>query len=212
VYNDSVGGAKSWSLAISPSSGTADLALDSALCQRALVTGVDPATGAALSTTSAPTKAQSDAVLAGVTDVLLNGNLHAKPTLMVAGRSDALLPVNNSERAYAAYNHLIEGSASQLHYIEVTNAQHFDAFIPFSGFDTRYVPLHAYFMQAMNAMYAHLTTGAALPPSQVVRTSARGGVPGAAPAITALNVPAIAVAPAAADSIGFSGNSVAVPQ
>jgi hydroxybutyrate-dimer hydrolase len=51
-----------------------------------------------------------------------------------------------------------------------------------------------------------------LPPSQVVRTTARGGVAGAAPAITALNVPAIAAAPAAADAIGFSGSSVAIPQ
>lgn len=212
VYNDSVGGAKSWALATSPSTGMLDLALDSALCQRALVTGVDAVTGAALSTATLPTKAQSDAVRAGIAEVLLNGNLRAKPTLMVAGRSDALLPVNNSERAYTAYNHLVEGASSKLHYIEVTNAQHFDSFIPFSGFDTRYVPLHAYFTQAMNAMYAHLTTGSALPPSQVVRTTARGGVAGAAPAISALNVPALAAAPAAGDAISFSGNSVAIPQ
>jgi hydroxybutyrate-dimer hydrolase len=212
VYNDSVGGAKSWPLAVSPSSGKADFALDSALCQRALVTGVDSVTGAALGAATVPTKAQSEAVRAGIAEVLLNGNLRAKPTLMVAGRSDALLPVNNSERAYTAWNHLVEGAASKLHYIEVTNAQHFDSFIPFSGFDTRYVPLHAYFTQAMNAMYAHLTSGAALPPSQVVRTTARGGVAGAAPAITALNVPAIAAAPVATDAIGFSGNAVAIPQ
>ena len=41
----------------------------------------------------------------------------------------------------------------------MTNAQHFDAFIPFSGFDTRFVPLHVYFTQAMDAMYAHLKNG-----------------------------------------------------
>jgi len=211
VYNDSVGGAKAWNLGVSPSTGVADFSLDAALCQRALYTGVDSVTGVALNTTSTPTKAQSDAVKAGVAEVLLNGNLRGKPTLMLAGRSDALLPINNSERAYAAYNRTVEGASSQLSYIEVTNAQHFDSFNAFSGFDTRFVPLHTYFIQAMNAMYANLKDGKALPPSQVVRTTVRGGAPGAAPAITAANVPAIAAAPAAADLIGFAGTSLAVP-
>jgi hydroxybutyrate-dimer hydrolase len=211
IYNDSVGGAKSWNLAVSPSTGVADFSLDAALCQRALVTGVDTVTGAALTATSRPTKAQSDAVKAGIAEVQLTGNLHGKPTLMLAGRSDVLLPINNSERAYAAYNHLVEGSASKLSYIEVTNAHHFDTFLPLSGFDTRYVPLHTYFVQAMNAMYANLKSGTALPPSQVVRTTARGGVPGAAPAITAANVPALSATPATADQIGFAGTSLNVP-
>ncbi|MDB5847242.1 MAG: hydrogenase, partial [Rhodoferax sp.] len=190
VLNTSVGGAKAWTLAVSLSTGTADFAFDGALCQRALVTGVDTVTGTALTASTVPTKAQSDAVRAGMGEVLLNGNLRGKPVLMVGGRSDALIPVNNSERAYAAYNRLVEGSASQLRYVEVTNAQHFDAFNPFSGFDNRFVPLHAYFTQAMNAMYARLKSGTALPPSQVVRTTPRGGVPGAAPAIAVGNVPA----------------------
>lgn len=211
IYNDSVGGAKSWNLGISPSTGVADFSLDAALCQRALFTGTDTVTGAALSATSTPTKAQSDAVKAGVAEVLLNGNLRGKPTLMLAGRSDALLPINHSERAYAAFNRSIEGAKSKLSYIEVTNAQHFDTFNSFSGFDTRFVPLHTYFMQAMNAMYANLKNGTALPPSQVVRTTVRGGTPGAAPAISAANVPAISAAPAVADQIGFAGTSLSVP-
>lgn len=211
IYNDSVGGAKSWNLGVSPSSGVADFSFDAALCQRALYTGVDTVTGAALTATSTPTKAQSDALKAGVAEVLLNGNLRGKPTLMLAGRSDALLPINNSERAYAAYNRSVEGAASQLSYIEVTNAQHFDSFNAFSGFDTRYVPLHTYFVHAMNAMYASLKDGKALPASQVVRTTPRGGVPGAAPAITAANVPGIAATPAVADQIVFSGTSLSVP-
>ena len=212
VLNTSVGGAKGWTLAVSPSTGVADFGLDGALCQRALVTGVDPVSGAALTASSVPTKAQSDAVRAGIAEVLLNGNLRGKPVLMVAGRSDALLPVNNSERAYLGYNRAVEGSGSQLRYIEVTNAQHFDAFNPFPGFDTRFVPLHAYFTASMNAMYARLRSGTALPPSQVVRTTPRGGAPGAAPAIGAANVPAISMSPATADQIGFNGTSVNVPQ
>ena len=43
------------------------------------------------------------------------------------------------------------------------------------------MPLHLYFNQAMDPMYDHLKNGTALPASQVVRTTPRGGTPGAAP-------------------------------
>ncbi len=213
VYDNSVGGARSWALATSPSTGVQDFGLDTALCQRALVTGVDE-TGAALTsvaTSTRPTAAQSTAVRAGMAQVVVNGNLQGKPTLIVAGRSDALVPVNNNSRAYVAFNKVVEGSASKLGYIEVTNAQHFDTFNSFSGFDNRFVSLHVYFVRAMDAMYAHLKNGTALPPSQVVRTTPRGGNPGQAPAVTGAAVPAISAAPAAADQIGFAGTSVTVP-
>ena len=213
VYNDSVGGARSWQLATSVSTGVQDFGLDNALCQRALVTGVDEAGAAltAVATSTRPTAAQSAAVRAGIAEVVLNGNLRAKPTLIVAGRSDALVPVNNNARAYLAFNRVTEGAASKLDYIEVTNAQHFDGFLPFGGFDTRFVPLHVYFNRAMDAMYAHLKNGTALPPSQVVRATPRGGVPLAAPAITAANVPQISAAPLVANQIGFAGTSINVP-
>jgi hydroxybutyrate-dimer hydrolase len=211
VYNDSVGGAKAWQFAVSRSTGVADFGLDNALCQRALVTGTDPVTGAALTADSFPTKSQSDAVRAGINELLLSGNMRGKPAIIVAGRSDGLVPSNDNGRAYAAFNHAKDGS-NETRYIEVTNAQHFDTFIPLlSGYDTRFVPLHVYFNRSMDAMYAKLKTNAALPPSQVVRTTPRGGTPGAAPAITAANVPAISASPAAADAITFSGTTLAVP-
>ena len=211
VYNDSLGGAKAWQLAVSPSTGVADFGLDNALCQRALVTGTDPVTGAQLTAATLPTKAQSDAVKAGIAEVVLNGNLRGKPVIIVSGRSDALIPVNHNSRAYTAYNKVVEGAASRLRYIEVVNGQHFDAFLPFAGFDTRFVPLHPYFNQAMDAMYAHLKNGAALPASQVVRTLPRGGMPGAAPALTAANVPPFVTTPAPANQIGFDGTALTVP-
>ncbi len=213
VYDNSVGGARLWSAATSVSTGVQDFGLDNALCQRALVTGVDE-TGAALTATATstrPTAAQAAAVQAGINEVLLSGNLRGKPTLVVAGRSDALVPVNNNARAYAAFNRVTEGASSRLSYIEVANGQHFDSFNAFSGFDTRFISLHIYFNRAMDAMYATLKNGTALPPSQVVRSTPRGGTPGAAPAVTAANLPAISAAPAAADQIGFAGTSLAVP-
>lgn len=214
VYNNAVGGAKSWPFAVSPSTGLPDFGLDNALCQRALVTGVDE-TGAPLTdvaSSSRPTLAQSKRVQQGIAEVLVNGKLKRTPTLIVAGRSDALVPVNHNARAYASLNRVREGRHSALRYIEVTNAQHFDGFLPFGGFDTRYVPLHLYWIRAMDAMWAHLTQREPLPPSQVVRTTPRGGTPLAAPALAAANVPPISAAPAAGDRIGYVGDAIDVPQ
>lgn len=211
MVNNSIGGPRPWLWAVSPSTGVPDFGLDSALCLRALVTGLDAITGIALTTGSLPTREQSDRVRTGITEVLLNGNQRGRPTLIVAGRNDALIPVNHNSRAYVAKNRLIEGANSKLAYIEVTNAQHFDTFLNLTGWDTRFVPLHPYFNSAMDAMYAHLTAGKALPPSQVVRTTPRGGVAGAAPPISALNVPQASDLPAAGNLIVFSGTSVNVP-
>ena len=187
-------------LSASPSTLTADLNLDGALCLRNLVTGSD----------AAALKLQ-----AGVDETRRSGNLHGKPAIIVHGRADALLPVSHTSRAYYALNKLTEGSSSKLSYIEVTNAQHFDSFIGLPtvlpGYDSRYVPLHVYLNRALDAVYANLKSGSSLPASQVLRTVARGGTPGAAPAITAANVPAIAATPAAADAIVFSGSTVTIP-
>ena len=175
--------------------------LSGALCLRNLLTGNSPA---------------AVALQAGQNEVRRNGNLRGKPALVIHGRDDGLLPVNHTSRPYTALNKQVEGSASRLSYIEVTNAQHFDGFIGLPavlpGFDTRYVPLHAYLFRGLDAMWAHLTAGTPLPPSQVVRTTPRGGVPGAAPAITGANVPAIAAVPAAADTIRFQADTLFVPE
>ncbi|MEO7150462.1 MAG: 3-hydroxybutyrate oligomer hydrolase family protein [Burkholderiaceae bacterium] len=213
VYDNSVGGARGWQFATSPSTGVQDFGLDNALCQRALVTGVDE-TGAplgAIATSTRPTAAQSTAVRAGIGQVLLNGNLRSKPTIVVAGRSDAQAPVNNNARAYVAFNRSVEGAASQLAYVEVANAQHFDGFLARSGFDTRFVPLHVYHGRAMDAMLAHLRDKVALPSSQVVRATPRGGNPGQAPSISAAHVPAILATPLSADVIRSTGSTIDVP-
>lgn len=212
VYNDSVGGAKAWQFAVSPSTRVADLGLDNALCQHALVTGFDPVTGFNLSESSVPTRAQSDAVRAGINEVLHTAKLRGKPTIIVAGRSDALVPVNHNARAYTVLNRGLDGSSTRLRYIEVVNAQHFDAFLPFSGFDTRFVPLHPYFNQAMDAVWANLRSSTALPASQVVRTTPRGGQPGAAPAITAAQVPPFVTRPATANTIEVSDGLIRIPE
>ena len=123
--------------------------------------------------------------------------------------------MNHTSRAYAALTGSLEGSSSRLRYIEVTNAQHFDSFIGLPavlpGYDTRYIPLHIYLNRALDAMYAYIKNRTPLPASQVLRTVPRGGTPGAAPALTAANVPVIPTTPAAADAITLSGTTLKVP-
>ncbi|MGA0610508.1 D-(-)-3-hydroxybutyrate oligomer hydrolase [Caldimonas sp. KR1-144] len=200
INNRSVGGPRRDVASVSPSTLAADMNVDGALCLRNLVTGSD---------------ANALALQAGLDATRRSGNLHGKPTLIVHGRSDALLPVNHTSRPYTALNKRVEGQGSRLSYIEVTHAQHFDGFIGLPavlpGYDTRYVSLHLYLFRALDAMYGHLAQGQALPPSQVVRTVPRGGTPGAAPALTAANVPPIALAPAAGDRIEFSDNTLRIP-
>src|SRR5471032_374399 len=203
IYENAIGGAVGYPFGASPSSGLADQSLDGFLCLRAPATGVDPVTGGALNGTLA---AQSARVRAGVAAVKASGNLHGKPAIIVQGRSDTLIPVNNASRAYLALNASVEGSDSKLRYIEVSNANHFDSFS--SALPASIVPLHVYLIRALDAMYAYLKTAQALPPSQVVRTVTRAG--NATP-ITLLNVPPIAAAPPAGNTISVSGAVVDVP-
>jgi hydroxybutyrate-dimer hydrolase len=197
VNNLSVGGPARDLLSVSASTGLQDFNVDGALCLRDLLSG----------STLAARSLQS-----GIDETRRNGKLNGKPAIIVHGRNDALLPVNHTSRPYFGLNKQAEGAASKLSYIEVDNAQHFDSFIPLlAGYDTRYVPLHVYLFRALDAVYDNLKTGKALPGSQVVRTVPRGGVAGAAPAITAANVPAMASTPAAGNVIAYSAGTVTVP-
>ena len=203
VYENSVGGAKGYTAGVSPSTSLADQSLDGFLCLRSLATGRDAVSGANLEGTLA---GQSARVRAGVAEVAASGKLNGKPAIIVHGRSDTLIPVNHASRAYLGLNAAVEGSNSKLRYIEVTHANHFDSFS--SALPTLIVPLHVYLNRALDAMYAHLSTKQALPPSQVVRTVTRAD---ASTLITTVNVPAIASTPAAGNAISVTGTVVDVP-
>ena len=196
INNASVGGPLLDAASVS-ATGLLDYNAPGALCLRELATG---------------TSVNAARVTAGVNQVLRTGNLRGKPTLIVHGRADTLVPVAFTSRPYFGLNKIVEGSASKLSYIEVANAQHFDAFLGFPGYSSRMVPLHRYFVQAMDMMYANLKTGVALPPSQVVRTTPRGltGVGTAVNPITAANVPPIQTTAAVADQITFANKVVTV--
>lgn len=204
VYEDSVGSAKAYTAGISPSTSRADQSLDGVLCLRSLMTGRDPATNNALTGTLAE---QSKRVRAGIDEVLASGNLRGKPAVIVAGRSDHLVPVNHGSRAYLGLNSTVEGSASKLRYVEVTHANHFDVFSTYVP--ATIVPMHVYLFRALDAVYANLNGSAALPASQVVRTVPRAD---AVTPITNANLPPIALSPVTGDRIAISGTTVNVPE
>jgi hydroxybutyrate-dimer hydrolase len=183
-------------------SGVADYNADGAACLRSLSTGTD-STGAPLTGTAL---AQSNAVKAGVQQVLRTGKLRGIPTILVQGRADTLVPVNHASRAYYGANKIADGASSPTVYYEVENAQHFDAFLTFPGLASRFLPLHRYVIQSLDLMYARLKNGTALPSSQVVRTTPRGPGP-----ISPSNVPPISTNPASSDQITFANATVSVP-
>ena len=133
---------------------------------------------------------QHKRVQAGIAETRLSGNLHGKPAIFVDGRADAILPPNFASRAYFARNKSVE-PASKLYYYEVTNAHHLDVLNGIPGFDSRYLPLHVYFVQALNLMYDHLKSGKPLPASQLVRTKPREQKDGKTLPIERANVPPI---------------------
>jgi len=134
------------------------LPVDYAICYRNLMTGETE---------------NAKRVRQGIAETYHTADLKGKPAIIVHGQSDALIPVNHSSRPYLGLNKLKEGDNSKLHYYEISNAHHFDAFNGLPGFNSRFVPLHYYFAAALDLMYDHMTQGAPLPASQVVWTRPR---------------------------------------
>jgi hydroxybutyrate-dimer hydrolase len=182
---------------------TPDQNLDGALCLRSLAPVKK--NGDHL---SGDQRDQARRIDRGVDDILASGDLRGVPAIFVTGRNDGILPPNHTSRAYFGLNQIVEGKQSRLHYYEVTNAHHLDSFNQFAGYNSAYVPLHRYFIQAMDLMYDHLRNGRKLPQSQVVHTMPRGA---GAPPITPANVPPISDTPLASDLITFASAHVRIP-
>jgi hydroxybutyrate-dimer hydrolase len=143
--------------------------LEGALCLRRLATGT---TGVTINTGTALTGTESEhyqRVQNGIAEVLATGDLRGKPAIIIHGRDDALAHVNFSSRAYYALNQKTKTN-SQLVYIEVTNANHYEGLNQQYNINTQ-VPLQFYLIQALDRMYDHLKNRADLPKSQVIRTA-----------------------------------------
>lgn len=201
VNDDSVGGPALYLLAKSAGSGLQDLSAEAIACLRRMATNAASGNVALAD----GEKAAANRVRAGVNEARVSGNLRGKPVVILQGRSDALLPVNHTSRPYMALNQKVD-AASTVRYYEVTDANHFDALVGL--YPKTLVPLHVYTLRALDAMYANLTSGAALPASQVVRATARSG-PTAT--LTDANLPPIAATPTDANRIQLGAGTIDVP-
>jgi hydroxybutyrate-dimer hydrolase len=208
INNDSVGGPRADTVSISPSTSRQDLNIDGALCLRALATGRDPVTGRAL---SGRMRQHHTRIQNGIREIRASARLDV-PVLIAHGRSDPLLPPNHTSRAYYGASQMTGGNRGEVRYYEVTNAHHLDALNPLPGYSERMLPLHVYLTQALNLMYAHLTTGAPLPPSQVVHTTPRAMVGGVVQPIAAANVPPIRQTPDEGSRITFENGTLRIPE
>lgn len=185
-----------------PATGGIDLIYETdrfqtALCFRSLISGAS---------------AESARVLRGMEEIKASGDLHGRAAIIIHGRTDAVVPVNFASRPYLVLNDRKERTSSRLKYYEITSAQHVDANISNRGFARSLAPLQFYFNQALDLMYAHLTNGSALPPSQVIHPTPRGESPdGATPSLRVTNLPPITPAPGAA-GIVVSDGMIRVPE
>jgi len=115
-----------------------------------------------------------DRVTPGLAAVRATPRADARPVLLMHGRVDGLVPVGHSSRPWFHASVLAGGEQAGARYYEIERGQHFDAFLPAPGFKDHYTGMQPFFDAAMDLMAAHLRTGSALPPSQVVRTDILG--------------------------------------
>ncbi|NUF48495.1 3-hydroxybutyrate oligomer hydrolase family protein [Gilliamella sp. ESL0250] len=153
-------------------------------------------------------KSQDPRVKQGIKQVMASGNLNGIKTFIVHGRNNVKQLPNYTSRAYVALNSLVEGKQSQLRYIEVENASYLDGRPPF---DNTLLPIDYYGEDAIEWLWANLTTNATLPVSQVVRAKARGGKSGYAPQVTSKNLKSITQTPNRNDVIQTNDGKLILP-
>ena len=202
-------------LSISSTSGRQDLNLDGARCFRYLATG-DPSLLNDRETRK--DRRRFHRVQRGIDETRTTGNLHGTPTIILTGRNDALVFPNYHSRPYYGLNQIVEGKNSRLSYLEVVNAQHFEAFISTLWIDpltlaVQFVPIHYYLFQALDWMHDYLKgMEDSLPPSQVVRPEPRGLKAYEESDIDTSLLPPIESNPPAADRITYVGGVLSIPK
>jgi hydroxybutyrate-dimer hydrolase len=101
------------------------------------------------------------------------------PVIVVHGADDGLVPEAFSGGAYARW---ADANGRPVTYWRVDNAQHFDAFLGLPPLAARYVPLLPYAYRALDAAWATVADGAALPGDTAFATTPRAAGAPLAPA------------------------------
>jgi len=93
------------------------------------------------------------------------------PIFVVHGREDGLLPIALSSDPYVDW---LRANECEPLYWPIAHAQHFDAFLALPGFGDRHEPLLPYGYAALDRMWQHVVTGAALSPADTPVAAPRG--------------------------------------
>ncbi|WP_290889679.1 3-hydroxybutyrate oligomer hydrolase family protein [Arenimonas sp.] len=107
------------------------------------------------------------------------------PVIVVHGADDGLVPEAFSGAAYARW---AAHDGTTIRYWRVRNAQHFDAFLGLPVLAMRYVPMMPYGYRALDAAWAHVAEGKALPADADIATTPRAFVDGAVQSLRAENL------------------------
>lgn len=108
------------------------------------------------------------------------------PMIVVHGTDDGLIPEAFTAGPYVQW---ANANGRDVRYWRVANAQHFDAFLGLPPLAARYVPLLPYAYRALDALWAHLHDGSALPASADVATLRRGASAAGIEALDARHIP-----------------------
>lgn len=152
-------------------------------------------------------KLQSKQVQKGLNQVAMTANLNKTKTFIVQARNN-VKQLPDTARAYVALNNQVENKTSQLRYIEVENTSYLNGEIPF---DNTLLPIDYYGEDAMEWLWANLTTKATLPESQIVHAKAQGGKSGYTTGVTIKNLVPIAQSPNRKDLIKKDNNRITLP-
>jgi len=146
----------------------------------------------------------------GVQEIVASAKLPDIPVIIIHGQNDNLVAPNHTSRPYyAAAIQNRQSTLNKIRYYEVTNAQHFDAFLTIPNFAQVYIPLHYYFEQSLDILMANLIHNKPLPPSQVIKTKTRALVDGNLEPLSADHLTPIQSTPE--NPIELKGNRLIIP-
>lgn len=118
------------------------------------------------------TTADADRVREGVAATRAGLPRRKLPVTVIHGEDDGLIPMAFTSAPYVAR---AKHAKRDVHFWQVRNVQHFDAFLGLPDYGVRYLPMLPYVYAALDSTLAHLETGAPLPSDAMIEARPRKG-------------------------------------
>lgn len=118
--------------------------------------------------------ADADRVRRGIVETRAGLPREGLPVTVIHGVDDGLIPMAFTSAPYVAH---ARAAGRDVHFWQVRNAQHFDAFLGLPDYGARYLPMLPYVYAALDRTLAALEGTGAMPADAVVETVPRAGKP-----------------------------------